>query len=265
MLRNVFAKSLWDQRRGIIAWCLGIAVIGTTYSAFYPSVNTPEMAAALRAYPTEILEALGMADITSAIGYIGSTTYGLLGPLLMIVFAALLGTRAVAGDEESGRLDVLLAHPIERWQFVLQRAAAMIVALTLAGLALFVAMAAAAGPFQFATQIAVANLAASSFQLALLAMLFGALALAVGAATGRRSLAAAAVAVVGVIGYFANTLGPSIEALAWTRDISPFHYYSGGMPLRNGLQIGDSLVLISVIVVLVGLAIVGFRRRDIAV
>jgi len=58
-------------------------------------------------------------------------------------------------------------------------------------------------------------------------------ALAVGAATGRRAWAAGAVAAGGVLTYFANTLGPSIEWLAWSRDFSPFHYYSGGQPLRR--------------------------------
>lgn len=264
MLRSVFGKSLWDQRRGILIWSLGIAAVGGMYAAFYPTLNSPEMLQFMEAYPREIMDAMGITDLTSPEGYLGGTTYGILGPILMIILAASLGTRAIAGEEESGRLDVLLAHPVSRWRIVIERAAAMLVALALAGLVLLLAMMAMAGVADFAS-IGVAKLAAASGQLVLLGLCFGALALAVGAMTGSRGLALGVVAIVAVLTYFANNLGPSVEWLAWSQDVSPFRYYSGGEPLRNGLQILDSLILLAVSLVLVALGVIGFERRDIAV
>lgn len=264
MLRSVFGKTLWDQRRGILTWSIGIAAVGLMYSAFYPTLNSPEMAEFMDAYPREIMDAMGITDLTSPEGYLGGTTYGILGPILMIIFAASLGARAIAGEEENGRLDVLLAHPVTRWQVVVERAAAMVVALLVAGVVLLLGMAAMAGVADFAS-IGLANLAAASGQLVLLGVAFGALALAVGAATGSRGLAFGVVAIIGVLTYFANTLGPSVDWLAWSESVSPFRYYSGGEPLRNGFQGLDSLVLLLVSLVLVALAVVGFERRDVAV
>lgn len=264
MLRNLFTKALWDQRRGILVWSVAIAAVGAMYAAFYPSMNNPDMAAALEAYPQEVLEALGMTDITSAAGYLSSTTYGLLGPILIIIFAATLGIRAVAGDEENGRLDVLLAHPVERWSVVVQRFGAMVVAASLAGLLVFLALAALSGPAEL-EDIGPGNLAAASTQMVLLGLVFGSAGLAVGALTGSRGVAWAVVALGAVGTYFANTLGPAIEALAWTQDLSPFHYFSGGRPLVNGLQVGDSAILAVTALALVAIASVGFRRRDVAV
>jgi len=264
MLRSVFGKSLWDQRRGILIWTLAIAAVGVLYAAFWPLMRDPAMAAVLDAYPPELLDALGFTDITSPAGYLGATTYGLLGPILVLIFAAMLGTRAVAGDEESGRLDVLLAHPVERWQVVLQRAGAMVVAIVLPIVVLFLALLVAAGPADF-TAIGANNLAAASVQLGLLGLFFGTLGLAVGAVTGSRGLAFGAVALVGVLGYIANTLGPSIDAISWSRSFSPFFYYSGGRPLANGWQPDDALVLLACSIVLVAVAVIGLRRRDIAV
>ena len=129
MLRNVFTKTLWDMRRTLIAWAIGITAVGVGYAAFYPSINTPEMSDVLDAFPAGVMDALGFADITSAAGYLGSTTFGLLGPVLVIVMAAALGGSAIAGDEESGRLDLTLAHPVSRWTVLLQRFAAIVVAL----------------------------------------------------------------------------------------------------------------------------------------
>jgi ABC-2 type transport system permease protein len=264
MLRSVFGKSLWDQRRGILIWTLAIAAVGVLYAAFWPLMDNPEMAAVLEAYPPELLNALGFTDITSPAGYLGATSFGLLGPILVIVFAAALGSRAIAGDEESGRLDVLLAHPVERWQVVVQRAGAMVVAITLPVAALFIALLIAAGPADFAS-IGAANLAAASLHLGLLGLFFGSLGLAVGAVTGSRGLAWGSIALVGVLGYIANTLGPSIDAISWSRSFSPFYYYSGGKPLLNGVQVDDALVLLACSVALVAVAIIGLRRRDIAV
>lgn len=264
MLRSVFGKSLWDQRRGIGIWTVAIAAVGVLYAAFWPLMDNPDMAAVLDAYPPELLEALGFTDITSPAGYLGATSYGLLGPILVLIFASVLGARAVAGDEESGRMDVLLAHPVERWQVVLQRAAAMLLAIALPVLVLFVALVIASGPADF-EEIGAENLAAASVHLGLLGLFFGALALAVGAATGSRGLAWGAVALVGILTYIANTLGPSIDAISWSQSLSPFYYYSGGRPLVNGFQPDDAAVLAAAALVLVAVAVLGFQRRDVAV
>lgn len=264
MLRSVFAKTLWDQRRGILIWSLAVAAVGVLYAAFWPTMATPELAQFLEAYPQGLMDAIGFTDITTPAGYLGATTYGLLGPVLMIIFAASLGGRAIAGEEEDGRLEVLLAHPVERGQVVVQRAAAMLVALLLAGLVLWAAMIVAAGPAQF-TEIGPQRLAAASAQLVLLGLVFGTLALLIGAAVGRRAVALGVVGALAIASYLANNLAPSVDAIAWTRDISAFHYYAGGRPLANGWQLGDAGILLAASVVFVGLAILLFRRRDVAV
>ncbi|HSM38556.1 MAG TPA: ABC transporter permease subunit [Candidatus Limnocylindrales bacterium] len=264
MLRSVFGKSLWDQRRGIAMWSLAIAAVGVLYAAFWPVMNNPQMAAALAAYPPELLDALGFTDITSPAGYLGATTFGLLGPILVLIFGAVLGSRAVAGEEEAGWLDVLLAHPVERWQVVVQRSAATVVAIALPMLLLYASLLVASGPADF-TSIGPERLAAATLHLGILGLLFASLALAVGGLSGRRGLAWGVVVLVGVLGYIANTLGPQIDAIRWSRSFSPFYYYSGGRPLANGLQPDDALVLLGCSLVLVVVAVIGFRNRDVAV
>jgi ABC-2 type transport system permease protein len=264
MLRSVFGKTLRDQRRWLAGWTVAIAAIGVLYAAFWPLMVTPEMTAAMKAFPSGMLDALGYSDITTAAGYVGSTTFGLLGPALIIIFAAGLGGSAVAGDEESGRLDLLLAHPRSRSRILLERFAALVVAIVLPCTALALALVAISGPAQIHA-IGAANFVAASLHLALFGIFFGALAIAVGAVTGRRSLAWSAVALVAVGGFLANNLAPMVEELTWLRDISPFHIYSGGAPLRNGLQLFDAGVLAIASLILVAIGGVGFDRRDVAV
>jgi ABC-2 type transport system permease protein len=264
MLRNVFTKTLWDARRSLLGWAVAIAAVAAMYAAFWPTVNTPEMQQALRNYPEGVLEAFNYNDLTSPAGYLGSSVYGLLIPLLVAVFAIAYGTRAVAGDEEAGTLDLLLAHPVSRTRLALQRFAALAAALVLVGAVLLLAMLAIAGPAEL-EGITAAELTAATTQLALFGACLGALAFAVGAATGRKALALGVSAGVAVLAYLANGVFPQVEGLAWTSDLSPWHWYLGGEPLKNGLQAGDSLLLLAVTLMLVAVGTLVFNRRDVAV
>ena len=118
---------------------------------------------------------------------------------------------------------------------VAHRFGSLVVATTLISLVLFVALVAISGPADFA-DLGAANLLAASIHLAALGVLFGGLALAVGAATASRPVATAVVAIVGVVGYFGNTLAAQIPELDALGRISPFRFYSGGRPLLNGFQ-----------------------------
>lgn len=264
MLRSVFAKTLRDQRRSIVGWAVVVAAVGVLYAAFWPLMVTPEMKAALEAFPPALLEALGYSDFATAAGYVGSTTFGLLGPALVIVYAAAVGGSAIAGEEDSGRLDLTLAHPVSRWGYALQRFAAIVVQMAVVGVALALALIAISGPAQL-DEIGPANLVAASVHLAVFGIFFGAVGVGVGGLTGRRGLVYAAIALVAVGGVLANNLAPMVDEIAFLRDLSPFFYYQGGEPLKNGLQVADLGVLVSVSAVLVGVGGLVFDRRDIAV
>jgi ABC-2 type transport system permease protein len=264
MLRNVFTKTLWEARRALLGWTIGITAVGVFYAAFFPAIRTPEYEEMMKSFAPELMEALGFTAITTPVGYLGSTTFGLLGPILMIVFGTWFGTRAIAGDEDGGRLDVLLAHPVSRWAVVIQRFGSLVVAAGAICLVLFVALVAISGPAEFG-EVGGANLLAAAAHLAALGILFGALALAVGAATASRAAATSVVAVVGVVAYFGNTMAARIPEIALLRDVSPFHFYSGGQPLANGLQAVDLAILVAAALVLAAIGGLVFDRRDVGV
>jgi ABC-2 type transport system permease protein len=70
---------------------------------------------------------------------------------------------------------------------------------------------------------------------------------------------------VAVLAYLANSVFPQLQGLEWTRDLSPWHWYLGGEPLKNGLQTGDALLLLAVTAVLVAAGTWRSNRRDVAV
>ncbi|GAA0966415.1 hypothetical protein GCM10009555_008190 [Acrocarpospora macrocephala] len=53
------------------------------------------------------------------------------------------------------------------------------------------------------------------------------------------------------------------EASQGLKYLSPFHYYIGGEPLKNGMQWADASILIAISAVLVAVGLARFNRRDI--
>jgi ABC-2 type transport system permease protein len=264
MLRNPFTKWLWDGRRSLVGWILAIVFVGGGYAAFWPVIDDPALQAALESYPQAMLEALNYTDLATTAGYLTATVYGLVVAVLMIVFAIGAGARMIAGDEESGTLDLILAHPVDRHRLALQRFASFLAATALLVGALWLAMIALAGPAQF-EGVTAAGFAAMHLHLWLFAGFFGAVAYAVGAASGRRGLAIAIGSGVAVWGFLANGVLPQVEGFEWARSLSPFGWLIGERPLANGVHAGAALTMAGLIVLLVGAGTWRFGRRDVAV
>jgi ABC-2 type transport system permease protein len=224
-------------------------------------MRSPEMTEALAAYPQDVRAAFNYTDMASPQGYLGGAVYGLLVPLLVAVFAIAWGARSVAGDEDAGTLDLVLAHPVSRRSLALQRFGGLLTGVFVAGLVLFAAMVALRGAFDL-NEVSIGGFLAINLQLAMFGAWFGGLAFAVGAATGSKAAALGAGAGVAVLAYLANSVFPQVGALSWTREISPFHWYLGGDPLSNGVQTGGVLVLLITTVVLVTAGTALFTRRD---
>jgi ABC-2 type transport system permease protein len=262
---SVFAKFLRDNRRSLAGWSLAVAAVSAMYAAFWPSVgDNPELTKALDSYPPAIKEAFHMQDLSDPANYLGSTVFGLIVPLLLAVFAIAYGVKAVAGDEEAGTLDLVLAHPVSRTSLALQRITAVAASLAIVSGAVLAALVGVRGPAGM-ERVSIGGLAATCLQLWLFGLVFAALAYAVGAATGRKAYALGVSAVVAVLAYLADSFLVQVDALRWTEKLSPFQWFLGGEPLKHGLQGSGSALLLSVAVVLAALGTWRFDRRDLAV
>ncbi|GAA3750193.1 ABC-2 type transport system permease protein [Spinactinospora alkalitolerans] len=265
LLRNVFGKFLKDNGRGLIGWTVGLAAVTLLYTSFYPSMRDSgeAMQEYMRSLPSGLMEAMGWTDFSSAEGYLGATVFSLLGPVLTLVAAVMVGARAIAGDEEDGGLDLVLAHPVGRVRVLLERFAGLAVFIGVLGITVFAVLLLLRSPLDLG--IGVLELFAASTSLTLVAFAYGTLALAVGAATGRRAIAAMAAAVMAVVGYLGNTFALQVEELEWLRLLSPFYYAFDHEPLVNGFDLGYLLVLLAIPAALIAIAASVFTRRDVAV
>jgi ABC-2 type transport system permease protein len=262
MVPSLIRKTLRDDRRAFIGWAVGLTAFVLVYGGFYPQFKDGLAQAKMESMPAAMKQFMGLRDVASAAGYLEMTVYTLTGPLLMIVLGVVLGTRAVAGPEEGHTLEMFLANPISRRRFVLARfvtLAAQVVTLGLIPWLILLGLSAA-----FKMDVPAANLSSASLAMMLLGLLFGTLALAAGAVTGRRGTALTVGAVAAVAAYVIHGLGNQIESLHWMRWLSPFHYYIGTDPLRTGFHLTSVLVPVVCVALLAAVAAVGFERRDVA-
>ncbi|MEV0027567.1 ABC transporter permease subunit [Nocardia sp. NPDC050793] len=259
MSRSVFTQTLKEQRRGLIGWSIGLAIVPMMYLPSYRSLRDQ---GTLDIGQNTMYDAMGLSDFASATGYLNSTVFSLMGLLLMVIFAVTFATRSVT-QEENGMLDLLLAQPIDRKSLLAQRFAAL--AVQIAVVTSVLTLSVFAGANSGGLDIAGGHIVAASAGLGLLALLIGAITLLLGAATGKRALTLGFAALVAVAGYLANNLGGMFDGGEWLRRLSPFYYANGHSPLVNGADLGHLAVLVALAAVVVAAALAVFDRRDLAV
>ena len=266
MLRTIFLKTLYEHRRGLLWWVIGLAAYAAMIVGFYPSINQmPDINQMLEMAPKELMAAFvgELTDMTSPTGYLNSQIFFFLAPLLLIIFAVGQGSSALAGEEERGTLELLLANPVPRVRVVAEKLAALVV--MTAGLALVLWLALAGGAPLVEMDISAGRLAEATLGTALLALVFGVLSLAVGAATGNRGLSLGVTGGLAVVTYLVNALSAVVEELKPYRVLSPFYYATGADPLANGLNWGHVAMLVALILACAAAAWITFQRRDLAV
>jgi ABC-2 type transport system permease protein len=264
MLHSLFIKTLYDARRALVGWGLGLLGTVAMVVAMYPTVRTGSYQRSVQEAPEALLRAFGMdrgIDIVSGAGYLGGYLFGFMLPMLLLVFAIGAGAGAVAGEEDRGTLELLVANPVSRSRVLAEKFGAFVVMAVLLGLVVLAGVL-AGGPL-VGLEVGVAGLAAAVASQTLLAILFGGLAMAVGAATGSRGLAVGVGAAAAVGAYLVHSLAPLADALAWLQRLSPIWWATGNDPLQHGPGVG-LLVLLAVLGAVLAMGGTLFARRDLA-
>ncbi len=264
LLRNLFLKSLLDNRRSLGWWVLGIILLCAVMTSFYPSISTNEaIQDYMDAFDPDLLALFGFTDIvdvTSGAGYLSAEMFSFMVPLLLIIFAIGLGASAIAGEEDKRTIEILLSEPISRRRVLLQKYAFLLAASVLLATAVWLSL--AIGAIIVNMEVGMVNLVAAITSSTLLGIAFGSLAFAVGAITGSRGLSVGVSAGTAVATYVINTLASIVDILEPARWLSPFFYHGGNSPILNGLDPLHVLLLITVIVVPTIAGYVAYQRRD---
>lgn len=252
---------LHDQRRSLIWWSLAVAAVTTMYTSFYPTIGATKFEVMLDAMPA-FARAMGFDAMVSAAGYINMTVFSLLGAILVLTFAIGAGARMIAGDEESGVLELDLAASVSRTHVYRERLAVLWLTVGLLVLSICAMLLVLSAALDL--ELAVANVVAAGTSLIVFTGTLGTLAYGVGAATGRRAHGLGAASGLAVTAYLFSYIGPLIDA-PWMETVSPFSWYVGNDPLVNGFDWGGLALLAALAVAAAVAGLWRFGRRDLKV
>lgn len=198
-------------------------------------------------------------SITSGAGYLDIELFSLMLPLLVLMLAIGSGARTFAGEEDAGRLELVLSYPVRRRDAVLAKGAAVAAEIVLvcaaAGLAI-----ALLDPL-VGLDLSFGHLGGAVLSLAVLGVLHGWIALAVGAAVPSRALAIGIPAGVAAAGYLVNGLHELAGWLDPFRFLSPF-WLVGSSPLQSGIDVWGPLVVLAVAAAVLAVGSLLVERRD---
>ena len=220
----VAARFERHQLRANLAWLTGIvAVMGVT-AAFWPSIEgTDSFDDVIDDLPADLQALIGATDgvsLGTPAGYLNARVFATVLPVLLTVYGIGRGAQAVAGSEEDGTLELILAYPVPRARVAAERGLAIAIFLVALGAVAFLALLALGALVGLLDGVPTARLLAACGGLTVLAGFHTSIAFAVGASRscrrdwcirgGRRLL---------LEGLLATS-----ATMAWLRVLSPWHW-----------------------------------------
>lgn len=261
MIRLIW-QELKFRRNAIIGWSMGLCFFPVVYIGIYPQV-AEEMAGLA---DLELYQALGMSLGTFP-DWVGSILIVFM-PLVASFFALLNGTGTLAGEEEDGRLEMMVTLPIPRWQILTAKA----IALVISSLLMFVVVSTVsllvfqAIENQIETDLVGIDLVIAVMSAWPLVFAVGMIGMFLAAFSAKRRIAAMIAAAILIVSYFGSNLANSTTALEPFEPLFLFTYLDGtGTAVTNGQQVGDMLVLLGIGLVAFALAVFFFENRNLTV
>ena len=175
-------------------------------------------------------------------------------------------TKTLAGEEDGGTLELIMAKPILRWQIVTAKALAIgtsiFVVLLASGLGNAAVLAGVNAAYS--TGLPPIDLFVATLNAWPIVMAFAMISLFFAAFLPSRRLASMTATVILIVSYFGENIGGMVSSLEGIRPFSLFTYYDTTASIfTEGPAAGDLLVLLGTVVVFFVLALLSFQRRNV--
>jgi ABC-2 type transport system permease protein len=262
-LWTTFRYTYSSMKGQILGWGLGLAALGLIIVSAYGFMGEQQeqLNQMLANYPPEFLAFFGgdaMSMLTPA-GYLKMYAFSML-PIIIGIFAVLAGSGLIVSDEERGRLDLIVTHPVGRTSFFFGRF------LGLFGAVLSIMM---IGWLGFCVLLGNTSLGYTwgQFAIPFLSLLvqvlvYSALALLLSMFLPTRNLAATITGAVLVISYFMSSMAFIDERLGAIARFLPHDYYQIAFSFQE-LNLSWLLALLGISAGMALMAWWRFVRRDI--
>jgi len=182
--------------------------------------------------------------------------------IIIGIFAILASSGMLAGDEETGTMDLILAHPVNRTAMFIGRVLAFMVALI--GILALNWIGFLIGIPSSGLGLNAVEIGRPFISLFSILMFFGTLALVLSMLLPSRRMAAMTSGILLVGSFFITGLAQMDAKLKTLAKLSPLNYYQGGLAI-DGLKWSWVIGLLGFSIIFVLIAWWRFERRDIRV
>jgi len=263
-MTTIFRYTLRRFRGQILGWGIALALLGMLLISMYDSFagEQEQLAELLAIYPPEISAFMGdISAMSTPEGWVSLEFFSYM-PLILGIFGVLMGSGLLVSHEESGTLDLIMAHPVSRSALFMGRLLAFVAAtvaiLVITWLGFIVSMT------WSSMDIGWGRMWLPMLSLLAELLLFGAMSLLLSMVLPSRRLAATTAGLLLVASFFITGLAKINEDLELLAKLSPLNYYQA-LDAFQGLNGAWLAGLLAVAVVFAALAWWRFQRRDIRV
>jgi ABC-2 type transport system permease protein len=259
MFRNIFLKTLYEKRCTVIGWTLAVVAMNLLLVCTFPMVES--LGDSLKQVPESARSLFGdIATLQTLKGYFDLKIINQI-ILMTLVLAIILYTELIAGKEEKGTLQSLLAQPVKRSTIFTQFFLAASFILAIVCLSFYIST--VSGAIIIKEQLDWIKLFWATFSVWLTSVVFGAFAYLVSSITGKRGFSGMLAGAIAFAFYLITILEPTIKQLKNINYFSPFRYYNTPSVLTEGLKLGNVLILASLTLLFFVIGYWVFIKRDI--
>lgn len=260
---NLFTKTLYDKRAFIIGWSLGMAFLGFLMMSFYPAFHQDTgLDQLVKNLPSAFQGIIGnLNDLKELPGYIGSQLFDVRIPIFVSIIAIILAVGLTVGEEEKGQLRMLLAMPLSRPHILLSKWLAIVAISLVTTLAVIIGM--LLGLLAINESLAADVIARLGLMTWLLTVCLATIVFSIGIASGRRGLTMALGVFIAVGSFILTTFAKSVDWLEPYEVVSLLHYFPAVTIAKSEIALTDVAVYAAIIIVLLIVSTLLFRRRDV--
>jgi ABC-2 type transport system permease protein len=262
--RTLYVRQLRHHARLLVAIMLGLAAFEALLVWISASMNIgPEFHALLQmmlppAMLRFVMDQFGFASFESAVAF------GFKHPLVLLsgITFSIVAATIPAGERETGLLDLVLARPVPRAQYLAAHMLLVITGAVLIPAALLAGAIIGLALTHKLETVAWTTYAAPAAAYAPLLLLVGSYSLLFAAGASRRGVAVARAAGLTIVFFWYEVLASMWQRLAGYEWATIFYYYSPVQVLSGERGVRESTVLVALSLVLGAGALVRFGRQQ---
>ncbi len=269
-MKAIFWRTIKDKRIILLIYCLGIVGFLWMYVGMFPSFadKKEEVNQLMQYYPKDLMQAFGVTEITQIFStlenFLAMEQFSIVWPIVAIAFVVSIGGASIAGEIEAGTIETLLELPVSRIKiFFAKYLAALVMIIVFTAVSIFAAIPLAAAyhvdyqTSHYLTTFIIGLLFA--WAIMTLAFFFS----VIFNSKGKAYFIPVGILILMYVLKIISSLKDNLKDLQYT---SFFYYFDVNKSLiDNKIDSWSYLIFGGVIIVFTIIAVLWFKKRDIAV